>query len=83
MPPIGDQRLGQDAVLGAERLNVGLGEVGVLLELVDRRHYRCSAEQRGEVIDHEVADADGPDLAVGQQRLQRPVGLQRPVEVQR
>jgi len=32
------------------------------------------------VVDHEVADADRADLAVGEQRLERPVGLERPVE---
>jgi hypothetical protein len=37
----------------------------------------------GEVIDHEVADPDGADLPVAQQRLQGAVGLQRPSEVRR
>ena len=33
-------RLGEDAVLGAERLDLALLEVGVHLDLVDRRHDR-------------------------------------------
>jgi hypothetical protein len=33
------------------------------------------------VLDHEVADPDGADLAVGEQLLQRPVRLQGPVEL--
>ena len=32
------------------------------------------------MLDHEVADPDCADLAVGEQRLQGTVGLQRPVE---
>jgi hypothetical protein len=32
------------------------------------------------VVDHEVADADCADLVVREQRLERPVGLERPVE---
>ena len=74
--------LGQDAVLGVEGLHLGLLEVGVHLDLVDRRHDVGCLEQRGEVVDHEVADADGAYLALGQQRLQGPVGLQGAVEVE-
>jgi len=73
-------RLGEDVVLLAEGLHVGLGEVRVLLDLVDRRHDRGVLEQPGEMVDHEVADADCPHLAVGQQRLQRAVCLERAVE---
>jgi hypothetical protein len=32
------------------------------------------------MVDHEVADADRADLAVGEQGLERPVGLEGPVE---
>ena len=39
-------RLGQDAVLGVGRLHVGLGEVGVQLDLVHRRHHLGLLEQR-------------------------------------
>ena len=35
------------------------------------------------MLDHEVADPDRADLAVGEQRLQRAVGLQGPVERRR
>jgi hypothetical protein len=74
-------RLGEDAVLDAEGLDVRLGEVRMLLDLVDRGDDRGPVEQSGEVVDHEVADADGADLAVGQERLERSVGLEGHVEV--
>ena len=80
MPPIGDHAWREDAVLGAEGLDLGLGEVGVHLDLVDGRHDLGAVEQRGQVVDHEVADADRADLAVGQQRLQGAVGLEGAVE---
>jgi len=35
------------------------------------------------VVDHEVADPDGADLPVAEQRLQGTVGLQRSSEVRR
>ena len=70
-------------MLGAEVLHVSLREVGVDLDLVDRRHDRRAVEQRREVLDHEVADPDRADLAVSEQRLQGPVGLQGPVERRR
>ena len=38
--------LGEDAVLGAEGLHLGLLEVGVDLDLVDRRHDRGVSQQR-------------------------------------
>ena len=67
-------------MLGAEVLHLLLCEVGVDLDLVDRRHHRRAVEQRCEVLDHEVADPDRADLAISQQRLQGPVSLQGPVE---
>jgi len=67
-------------VLDAEGLDVRLGEVRMLLDLVDRGDDRGPVEQSGEVVDHEVADADGADLAVGQQRLQAAIGLKRSLE---
>ena len=70
-------------MLGIEVLHVSLLEVGVALDLVDRRHHGGAVEERGEVLDHEVADADRADLAVGEQRLQGTVGLQGPVERRR
>ena len=70
-------------MLGAEVLHVALLEVGVALDLVDRRHHRGAIEKRREVLDHEVADPDRADLAVGEQRLQGAVGLQGPVERRR
>jgi hypothetical protein len=73
-------RLAEDAVLLPEGLHVGLGEVRVLLDLVDRRDDRRLFEQLREMVDHEVADADRADPAVGQQGLERPIGLARAVE---
>jgi hypothetical protein len=64
-----DRRPGlrDDAVLGAERLDLALREVRVGLDLVDRRDHAGVVEQVGEVLDHEVADADGADLAPREQ----------------
>ena len=65
---------------GAEGLDLGLDEVGVHLDLVDGGDDVGALEQRGEVVDREVADADRADLAVREQRLERPIGLEGPVE---
>jgi hypothetical protein len=80
-----DRRPGlrEDAVLGTEVLHVSLREVGVGLDLVDRRHHRRVVEKRGEVFDHEVADPDRADLAGSEQRLQGAVGLEGPVKRRR
>ena len=67
-------------MLRAELLDRFLLEVGVQLDLVDRGHDRRLLEKGGEVLDHEVADADGAHLAVREERLQRPVRLERLVE---
>ena len=67
----------------AEVLHLSLREVGVALDLVDRRHHRGAVEKRRQVLDHEVADPDRTDLAVSEQGLQGTVGLQRPVERRR
>jgi hypothetical protein len=64
-------RLGQDAVLGAEGLDLALLEEGVDLDLVDRRHDGGGLEERLQVLDREVADADRPDLPLLQQGLER------------
>ena len=53
------------------------------LDLVDGGHDVGALQQRVEVVGHEVADADRAHLAVGEQRLQRPVGVERPVEGRR
>lgn len=58
-------RLREDPVLLAEGLDVGLGEVRVLLDLVDRGDDRGVVQQPGEVVDHEVADPDRANLPVG------------------
>lgn len=46
------------------------------LDLVDRRHHRRLSKQILEVARHEVADADGANLAGGGQVLERPVGVE-------
>jgi hypothetical protein len=51
------------------------------LDLVDCWNHGAALEQRGEVLDHEVADADGLYLPIAEQRLQGPVGLQGRLEV--
>ena len=63
-----------------QRLDLALLEVRVDLDLVDRGHDGRLLEQAVEVLDHEVADADGADLALLEQRLQGPVRLQGLVE---
>ena len=52
------------------------------LDLVHRRHHGGAVKQGGEVVDHEVADADRPHLPVGEQRL-RQVRLQGRRELRR
>jgi hypothetical protein len=76
-------RLGADAVLGAECLDRPLLEVGMQLDLVDRRNDAGRVQEPGEVVDHEVADPDRPDLAVAQQALERTVGIEGLVEGRR
>jgi len=66
---------------GAEHLDLALLEVGVDFDLVDGGDHCRGVQQPGEVVDHEVTDPDGADLAVSQQCLERAVGLQGLVEV--
>src|SRR5437773_9343137 len=68
---------------GAEVLHLALLEVGVALDLVDRRHHRGMVEELREVLDHEVADPDGADLALSEQGLQGAVSIQGPLERRR
>ena len=58
-------------MLGVGCLDVRLGEVGVQLDLVDRRDDVGLGEQLLQVVRHEVADADRPHAPVGEQGLQR------------
>lgn len=58
-----------------------LGEVGVQFDLVDRRNDLGLGEQPVEEGGGEVADADGPHPAIGEQFLQRAVGGHRLLEV--
>src|SRR6478735_6320590 len=73
--------LRQNPVLGVRLLRLGLGEVRVDLDLVDRGDDRRPLQQRREVFGHEVADPDRAYPPVRQQRLQRLVGADRLVEV--
>ena len=61
-------------------LQLGLLEVRMHLNLVHRRHNLRDIQQLVEMINHEVADADRPNLAIGMQGFEGAVGLQRPVE---
>jgi hypothetical protein len=69
MPPIGDHACVRIPCSGPRGLDLGLGEIRVRLDLVDRRDDIGAAEQRGHVVDHEVADADRADPVIGEQRL--------------
>ena len=66
-----------------KREELALAEVGVHLDLVHRRGHGCGFHQLGQVVGHEVADADRAHLAVGQQLLQRPVGADGELELVR
>ena len=68
-------------MLVVEREQLGLPEVGVDLDLVDRRHHLGLDQQPVEVRRHEVGDADRAHLAVGVQRLQRLVGVDGQLEL--
>ena len=68
-------------MLGVDLEQLGLPEVGVHLDLVDRRHDLGLGQQPVEVSRHEVGDADRTHLAVGVQLLQRPVGADGQVEL--
>jgi len=53
------------------------------LDLIHHRHHGCLGKQALEVLGHEVADADRAHLVVGEQLLQRPVGVEGQVELRR
>ncbi len=53
--------------LSLEVEDVALLEVGVDLQLVDGRDDGRGVEQCAQVVDQEVADADGTDTAVSQE----------------
>src|SRR6266566_4988081 len=63
-----------------EFLHVPLREVGMNLDLIDRRHGRGAIEELFEVLDHEIADPDRSNHAVLEQSLQGAVGLHGSVE---
>lgn len=73
--------LGEDAVGAVGGLHVGLGEVGMHLDLVDCRGHVGPLQEVREHVGHDVADADRAHPAIGQQRLQRLVRADGPVEV--
>jgi hypothetical protein len=65
---------------GMDTLERGLLEVRMELDLVHGGHGRRLGQQAVEVLGHEVAHADGAHLPVGEQLLERPVGVQREIE---
>jgi hypothetical protein len=67
-------------VLGVQLLQFLLLEVRVQLDLVDGGNHRRLGQQTVQDLRHEVADADGPHLAVGEEYLQRAVRVERQVE---
>lgn len=82
-PSDGGPRLAEDVVLVVEVEHGALLEVRVDLQLVDRRDDGGGVKQRGQVVDHEVADTDRPDLTVGQELLLGAVGGEGLVELGR
>lgn len=76
-------RLGEDAEVRVCLLHVGLGEVGVQLNLVQGRHDLGLFPQHREVVRQKVAHTDSPNSTVGQQPLERALGLNRVPEVLR
>jgi hypothetical protein len=70
-------------VLGTQGLHLALLEVGVHLNLIYGRDDGRLVEQVREVVDHKVADADGSNLAVLEQCLECPVGIERALELAR
>ena len=73
--------LGEDAVLGVERLDLGLLEVRVDLDLVDRRARRRGVEQlRSRWSTMKLLTPIARTLPSAEQRLQGPVGVEGLVE---
>ncbi len=76
-------RLGGDAVLGVQGAQLGLREVGVQLDLVERRLHLGLLEQQLQVRHPEVRDADRADPALGVQLLEGAPDVQEGVAVHR
>ena len=68
-------------MFAVQRLQRLLLEVGVQLDLVDRRHHRGFRQQPLQHLGHEVAHADGAHAAVGQQLFQRLVRAEGAIEL--
>src|SRR5215469_10967234 len=88
-PPQRSPALDRDLMFGAEGAHLVLGQVRVLLDLIDRRDDVGLAVQPPQVMGLEVGDPDGPGPALAVELLQRPPGLyevtavpgrQRPVD---
>jgi hypothetical protein len=71
---------GSRAVLGVHILQRGLLEVRVQLDLVYSGHDRRLGQEAVELLAPEVAHADRAYFAVGEEFLERPVGVERAVE---
>src|SRR5699024_8530702 len=59
-------RLVNDSMLTVSLLNATLAEVGVDLDLVDRRYHIGFSQQPLQVLGHKVADPNCSDLPLGQ-----------------
>ncbi len=76
----GRPRLGEDAVLSVQGLQLLLLEVGVHLDLVHRRHDIGLGQEAGELVGHEVRHPDRTHPAIGVELFQRAVSAQGAVE---
>ena len=59
----------------SKRAQLAPVQVGVQLDLVDRRHASVSSSSRWRCVGLEVGDADRPDPPVGVQLLERAPGV--------
>ena len=82
---LGDRRprLGRDAVRLAVRADLVVEEVGVELDLVDRRHVVALGREALEMVDLEVRDADRARAAVALELLERLPGRDEVAVVER
>ena len=80
---MGDQGLGEDAVVGVEVLGGALGDVGVQLDLVHGANDLGLLDQLLQGLGSEVGHSDRADLVLVEEVLQSRVGADRLVEVRR
>ena len=80
MPPIGDHAWDTMPCSASAARTAGCRKYGWTSTWFTAGTTVVASSRLGEVVGHEVGDADGPDLAVGKQRLQGAVGVDREVE---